>query len=199
MAQAKNILTYPVRWVCFRLVMLIWPKESVGGLTVVDATHIGGGSGSGRIARVRSALDLISEVSDTSRRRVHNHLRCIIIAETGPHFSPDNRMCLLHVDHIDRLSTERIALQIVHEATHAFLWARGFDYELESRERIEHVCVRAEVRFAGRLIGGEILKAEALAKLDAPPWWTDEAISRRLETDLGLSQGSSRFLAWLRQ
>lgn len=108
-------------------------------------------------------------------------------------------MCLLHVGHVERLSTERIALQIVHEATHAALWARGFDYEPANRQRIEQVCVRAEVRFAERLADGNSLKAEALAKLEGPPWWTDSAIAHRLETDLDLSRGGSRFLAWLRR
>jgi hypothetical protein len=198
-AKAKNVLTHPVRWVCFRLVRLVWPKESVDGLEVIDAMQSDGGSRSERIARVRAALELIGAACDSNRRRVHDHLRCIIIAETGPHFSPDNRMCVLNVRHIERLSTERIALQIVHEATHALLWARGFDYEPEIRQRIEHVCIHAEARFAKHLPDGAVLKAETLAKLNAVPWWTDAAISGRLETDLALSPGGSRFLAWLRQ
>jgi hypothetical protein len=79
---------------------------------------------------------------------------------------------LLSAEYILKASAEQLALTIVHEATHARLWARGFDYRHECRRRIEERCVKEEVDFALRLPDGVQLADEAKAKL-GDPWWTE--------------------------
>ena len=49
------------------------------------------------------------------------------------------------------LTTERLALLLVHEATHARLSRCGIQYSAPLRNRIERACVRAELSFAQRL------------------------------------------------
>jgi hypothetical protein len=82
------------------------------------------------------------------------------------------------------VSSLRVAATLVHEATHAWLEARGVEYSASRRRRIEAICYRAQAAFAQRAGGSTELvssyaeRAEAiLAEPDSA--WDDAALVER--------------------
>lgn len=61
-------------------------------------------------------------------------------------------------------------MTLVHEATHARLHRAGVRYTHDLRERIEAICLKAEIDFGRRLPGAEQLVAEAQTALETR-WW----------------------------
>jgi hypothetical protein len=86
-------------------------------------------------------------------------IRGIWITETAGNlaeYDHDLRLCVLDRDHVSQtnVAAADLACCIVHEATHARLRSYGIGYKPESRARVERVCYRAEIAFAGRLPAG---------------------------------------------
>lgn len=82
-----------------------------------------------------------------------------------------------------------VASTLVHEATHAWLESRGFEYAPSQRRRIEAICHRAEAAFARRLDGGgalaqyyEMLAHQVLEQTDEQ--WSDAAFDKRHLTEM---------------
>ena len=82
-------------------------------------------------------------------------------------FRPEIWACVLDPRFIfDEASTpELIAAAIVHEATHARLWHRGFGYEEDVRARVEYICIRRELAFSAKLPSGQAVRSRAERKL----------------------------------
>jgi len=79
------------------------------------------------------------------------------------------------------MTPELLASTIVHEATHARLWAMGFRYEEEVRPRVEAICVRRELVFAAKLPRGEQVRdraEEALMSLRSPTFLSNAAFAK---------------------
>jgi hypothetical protein len=102
------------------------------------------------------------------------------------HFDVTIWACVLDERYVASANTtiEDIASTIVHEATHARLWRRGFTYSQERRSRIEAICFRRERAFAAKLLQGEIVRDHAERRLkgySGQEYWTDEAFRARYE------------------
>ena len=73
-----------------------------------------------------------------------------------------HRAIVLASDFVRVRGNARIALTIIHEATHARLFRAGFGYDDTNRDRIERVCKSAEINLARRIPDSE----QALANLE---------------------------------
>jgi hypothetical protein len=97
--------------------------------------------------------------------------------------------CTLDPRHVldETIPPEIIAASIVHEATHARLWRRGFGYEEELRSRVEAICFRRERAFAAKLPNGEQVREQAdrcLAAYNDRDHWTNEAFRKRYDVQI---------------
>lgn len=125
--------------------------------------------------KVRLALSTIRERDPRRYRCLQRDLARIFVADgSGAEYVPTINACHLAISHIRRRSVVELAMTMIHEATHARLWRRGFRYQEHRRERIERLCVSQEVAFAALLPSSEALieKAEQLLRAQ---WWTREA------------------------
>jgi hypothetical protein len=163
----------PHRLLVLWITLLVWPRRSVDGFEVLDLTpHLKETPDYGR--PLGEALCLIKRVDLRRFRRMQRDLRRFIIARTeGAEYVHPARACLLDAAYLTTVPAARLALTIVHEATHARLWNAGFHYRQSARMRIEEICVREEVSFACRLPGGDELAERARIKLE-DPWWTEQ-------------------------
>jgi hypothetical protein len=139
-------------------------------------------------ARVEEALCLIRDHAPRLYSRLRRDLELIWVRVLpGPlgGYSHDLRACLLDARFVlDRSRPcSLIAASIVHEATHARLRGCGIDHREPMRNRVEAVCVRAEMDFAARLPDGAAVRAAAEGRLRiATGFWTDDAFARRHRT-----------------
>lgn len=71
----------------------------------------------------------------------------------------DEKLVILQSEYAIAPSTTSLALAVilVHEATHAWLERRGFEYATERRARLERICNRRALRLARRLPNAEYL------------------------------------------
>jgi hypothetical protein len=76
--------------------------------------------------------------------------------------------CLLGVTYVRRVAPLELAMMMVHEATHARLSQHGLAYVGECRQRIERLCVAAEIAFAENVPESDALVEKARALLQTP-------------------------------
>jgi hypothetical protein len=176
--RLANVILRPVRALAFRIARAVATRRISHGVEIVDPSA--GGGESIHLMRVEEALGLIAESSPAVLMRIQRYVRAIGVAPTGPGFVPDNGYCLLHYRDLDALASDRIALQLAHEAAHARLHRSGFSYKTEERDRIERACMNAELRMARRLPNSITLR-EVIDRQSKTPWWSDEDIARRKE------------------
>ena len=154
------------------------------------------------IPNVVAALRRVAEGDPHRFRRIQRQVSCIQLIGTrlialGGWFRPLS-MILLPDDwlELDSTSAERVALTIVHEATHARL--SRFGYGPEIRARIERICQYQELVFASRIGGDSELVAGARRGMDLNPseYTTETRRQRSLEalTQLGLPKWMVRLL-----
>lgn len=160
-----------------RLVMATGRRTVVGNLVVIDiSTSPDRREGTDKVVE---ALGLIEEYSPDDRAMIDHHLDSIVIYNgTSAHYQSGLRACFMDSGYLRRNPLPRLAMVIVHEATHARLADRGIRYVPEERGRIEEECVAAEIRFAERLPQSAEYVAFARRALDNP-WWTEEKLKDR--------------------
>ena len=148
------------------------------GITVVDLTNGDQGSAA-YFAEVARALEVIAKYQPRRLDRIRRDLRYIIVVkQPGGSFWPLLRACALSPEMLASSDKEDIALTIVHEATHARIHARGIEYEVVHRARIERLCVDQEISLARLLSGGPERVAQLNSALETP-WWTPEDLRNR--------------------
>jgi hypothetical protein len=137
------------------------------------------------VAKARAALQLVAEFDPRQLDRVRQLVAGVFIFDdTGPlgAWMSGPRLIRLNEKFVAAPDTSdaEVAATIVHETTHAWLEAQGFEYRAERRRRIEAICFRAEAAFARRLPDGAALAsayeeraARVLAQLDSD--WSDAA------------------------
>lgn len=152
------------------------------------------------------ALCLIEAHSPVDWSRLCRLVRRILVVEVldgQAEWRSHVRMILLRAEVLARPTTQpaHIAATIVHEVTHAWLEALGFQYIEARRGRIEAICFRREAAFAHRLPGGEALAAyygERAKHALTSPHWTAAAFAERRRRTLegsGLPRWLSRWLS----
>jgi hypothetical protein len=158
------------------------------------------------LQRVEEALDLIKTYDLPRYQRLIRDLDRIwvtVLPDSLAHFSESIRACVLDERHVrnEANSLGRIALSIVHEATHARLQRCGIGYDGEElRARVEAVCFRSERRFAAKLPNGHQLCQLAdqyLGSYANPEHWTDEAFHTRYEKGVVEATRYLGFPDWL--
>ena len=143
------------------------------------------------IGKVENALTLLSTCAPQRFERVRRLGGILIFGTTTAHtarYLPGSNLCQLWETLVlsEETTLERLALTLVHEATHAWLFRRGFGYEESIRYRVERVCIRAERLTALRLPDGalEVERSSShLENLD-PEWLKNESFHARDIDDL---------------
>lgn len=131
------------------------------------------------LEHLRSAIDLIGKTAPNRLARLNRDVgRVLLLMVDSPEYWPFANGFAIGLAAAQDVPVDQLALTIVHEATHARLWRAGFRYTPDIRERIEHICVRAELDFAQRLPRAQELVDGLRAKL-LHPWWTKAALAER--------------------
>ena len=125
------------------------------------------------IPKVVAALRCIQDVDSVRYQRIKRQIKRILVVGSRlvayGIWYPPLHMIALADDWVEDNATscERIALTIVHEATHARLSCFGYDEPL--RGRLERICNYQALVFASRLPEGHALVAIARAAMDRDP------------------------------
>jgi hypothetical protein len=147
---------------------------------------------------ISSALALIAEHDPRRLRRLRRDLKRIWVGSTHNRgeYIADLDACLLKLDYATSAaaSPEEIALTIAHEGMHARLEHAGVGYAEHERERVERVCVQAELDLAARLPAGKALAETARRRLElGPEMWSDQAFAERKDRALRQFGWAGRF------
>lgn len=162
-----------IRDLPWRLVLQLARRDVVLGIDVRVALSSGDAS-SELLARTHDALQLIQTHAAVTLSRIRADVRHILFADVrGGRYMPSLRTCLIGEKFAIRAVPLELAMMIVHEGMHARLWQTGFTYAQPLRERIERLCVGAEVAFAERVVGSEALVETAKRRLEMR-WWEQD-------------------------
>ena len=136
----------------------LYSQVGVAGLAILEA-------------RVAPALDLIQATDPRQSASIARYLRRFgIVSRGGDHYLEPLRAHVVSQDWLEHLDYLGVALNIIHESTHARLRAMGIQPTRHNIERIEAICVAQEIRFARRLPEG-IKIAHRREKTLGRKWW----------------------------
>lgn len=139
------------------------------------------------------ALDLIHEQRPRQHAMVLRYVkRFILVPSGGDHFLEGISAHFVSWDWPTSRDPTGLALNIVHEAMHARLAARGCRLTEESIGRIETLCVNQEIILAETLPNAPTLVRKLRAALENP-WWSVSQARARAETRLR-SVGTPEYL-----
>lgn len=156
--------------------MLLSPRTTVEGVELVALADAGHEIEAQTVKQIAAALLLIKRTDRARWSRLRRDLKRILLTKVGgPLYVHPVRGALLRAGYVRTAPVDYLALTIVHEAMHARLWSRGIGYPAADRERIERICVRAELAFAERQEHAEHLKKVTVAKL-RERWWEDSSL-----------------------
>lgn len=106
-------------------------------------------------AAIVDALDLIARADPVSFANIPTLMPGGIAAEATNYaaawYNRRSRTCFLGANTVANACTADIALSIIHELSHARLFAHGIGYQETIRVRVEKVCIRRERAFAQKL------------------------------------------------
>jgi hypothetical protein len=184
-------------------VFLFWcsNKRQVRGLNVGILSFEDKAGRSLILAKLERALVLIAENSPHQYRRVRNSFVRLFVFRI-PHnlaeYHPQLHMCVFDCEYLQATPPEELAMTIVHETTHAYLFRRGFGYDSTKRAQIERICVRAEIAFAKRLPGGAVFAHAAAERLNyGDDFWSDEAFVQRSLEALRTLNSPAWYIRWV--
>jgi hypothetical protein len=123
------------------------------------------------LRRVEEALRLIKQYDARCYFRITRDLKRIwvnLVPDAIACYQRSLQACVLDERYVlsEKTTPQRLALTIIHEATHARLERCGLDYELKLRPRIEAVCLRRELAFVSKLPNGAELRDELVRTLE---------------------------------
>lgn len=153
------------------------------------------------LGRFESALTLIAEVEPLRFRRLQSDVKRFLITDTtSSRYLRLTRTCVLPVGRVLESSRERLALTIVHEATHARIARAGVLPTVDKQARIEQRCVKEEIRFLNVLKvagynGTDDWAAHLMRQLDIR-WWTEDYRFRKANQEL-VDRGAPNWLVKL--
>lgn len=137
------------------------------------------------LQKIDEALSIIEEGDPRRYQRIRRDLQSILITRAGgPEFLPPLSACLLGYQLTKDATPLGLAFMIVHEAAHARLWHRGFNYDFQIRDRIERLCITEELRFAETIHSAPDVIAWVRSKLSNTKRWSDEGIEARRVAEL---------------
>jgi hypothetical protein len=175
-ATFRQICSHAKARVVVRAMMFMSRRFVVGGFEVVNLTTE---PPEVALERLQSAIDLIGRIYPNRLARINRDVgRVLLLMVDAPVYWPFANGFAIGLEAATELPVDKLALTIVHEATHARLWRAGFRYTPDIRARIEHICVRAELDFARQLPRAQELTAGLREKLSLA-WWTEAAVAER--------------------
>jgi hypothetical protein len=136
-------------------------------------------------SKVDQALNLISEFDSRRYLQIRRDVKKIWVSVAQPAVGKwlnELQTCVLDRNYFcqDKISASRMALTIVHEATHARLCKLKIKYTEDIRERVERICIKSEIAFAKRLPDGQKLVEMAESKLKrSKSFYTDAQHQQR--------------------
>jgi hypothetical protein len=162
--------------VMWRVLASFSNKGMIGGLEVVSSKALG--LNVPLRARLALALELIDRYAPRLGARLRRDVGGIAFFEAGgTHWDPRMRAIVLDSRWAMASTIERLALTLVHEATHARCTSLGARYKGKER-REETLCRRQEIAFAD-LLDPDQVRRPSFDSLNEP-WWTRSAIDERL-------------------
>jgi hypothetical protein len=174
---ARKIALIP-RGAVSLLLIQVSRRSRVADFELADATD---DHSSGAEDQLLRSFNLIRETLPRVYARLRRDVRRVILLKAGgPEYLPFTRTIAFKKSAVDRAEIPLLAMTLVHEATHARLWNNGIGYPANAPARIEHLCVRAEVRLARELPDADELEKFAVDKLKNE-WWTESAVTARRE------------------
>jgi hypothetical protein len=190
LATLRQMCSHAKARVVIGAMMLMSRRFVVGGWEVVNLTT---DAPEVALERLKLAFDLIGHVSPNRLARINRDVgRVLLLMVDAPVYWPFVNGFAIGLAAAKEAPVDKLALTIVHEATHARLWRAGFRYTPDIRGRIEHICVRAELDFARHLPRSRELEADLREKLSLE-WWTEAAMAeRRRSTREALQKMSAR-------
>jgi hypothetical protein len=186
MAHLKSLPNRPLRRasIADRVVLRLSTGRYVDGLWIGTF----GSPAEPKLHRIEQALQLIKRNSALHYRRVTNSLDRIwvnLLPDAAACYQEWINACVFDERFVlDQATTlERLAMTIVHEATHARLRRQGLSYEIRLRPRIESICLRRELAFAKILPDSAELQAELMRTLEwcatNPDYFSDQNFQER--------------------
>lgn len=167
-----------IRAALFLYLIRTAPKQNCLGINIVDLTN-DEEDPTPYFAKVASALEIIAQHQPWRLDRMRRDLRYILIVkQPGATYWHDLRACVLPLRSFNSTDTEKIALSIVHEATHARIRSYGIPYDPADLARVERMCVNEEVSLVHFFADGSERAARLLSNLEVP-WWTPEDMRNR--------------------
>ena len=164
------------------------PHERFGTLTVLYATS-DADVRSNLSKNVKLALLLIKQRVPAWYRRIQNEITSVSFIELGQNVPParfDLTTCECVINATPLLADPEwavveIALALVHEATHGWLFRHGVRTDTPERlQRVERVCNRAEMCLAGRVPEVPLLaKVVAVRRSRIADSYTTRATAKR--------------------
>lgn len=137
--------------------------------------------------KIGEGLDVIQAFDGRRSVQVAERLpRFILVSGGGDHFSPVLRAHMVDANQLSTRTNAQMALNIVHEATHARVHSAGIPMTEDTASRIERICVREQIAFAQRLPDCEQTIRQLEKVLDHPWWGSKPARSRAEERLRGL-------------
>jgi len=116
-------------------------------------------------------LDLIGAYDPQRLHEIERDVRRFGIEKVGgDRYDHGFRAHVLSKHWLSEINNTVVALNVVHEATHARIAARGVPYNQATAARIEALCVGQEIAFARRLPGDQQWIVAIEQKLEKP-WW----------------------------
>lgn len=102
--------------------------------------------------RVMDAVALVNLVEPRRFSRMRRDVRyCLVMSAKSSAYWVLTGTCLISEKRARESNEIRIALTLVHEATHARIARAGVHYSTRSRLRVERRCIREQISFVQRL------------------------------------------------
>lgn len=129
---------------------------------------------------VIKALSLLANYAPQRYQRVRKYLKKIAFLKLGIGYY-DPSFSAYIVDSFPDNDPLYLASAILHEATHAYLKAKGFSYSPITAERHERLCVKEQIRLIKRVVDRQRGWSEEEKKRYLSEWTKsfDEAINLR--------------------
>ncbi len=174
--------------------VMIGDEVRVRGVAVSDVSQAG--ESEANIGKVAEALRLLEDYAPEDFALVVKCLkRVIVYTGSGVEYSRTGRACFIDAGFLDRLSVERVAMLLVHEATHGAIMDEGASNDSSNQSVDERRCADAEIRVARAIPGADYLVREVLDGLERP-WWGEEQLHIRRMRHLRAAGFPKWMLAW---
>lgn len=155
----------------YRLWLRYAEIDQIEGIPFVDLAR---GDAKARAASIQQAIGLLAGVQPYRLAQVRRYLRWLIVSYTGGsgEYWYGMGVCVLDADYIEASAPIDIAMLLVHEMTHGRLDKRRIRTTSANHDRIEELCVKAELELADQLPEGTDLVVRVRRRLEQR-WWDD--------------------------